>query len=329
MDLSAGMASRSLRAIRALSFLDYLALVFLLRRPTSDIISREGMWMHDFAFSAPQTWDELFSLLENEKAKVIAGGTDLIPLLRSAEARPELLIDLHRLPDLRHIRHHNGSISIGALTTHSDLARSDLCASHAPLLAIAAASIGSPQIRSRGTIGGNIASASPAADTVPALLALDAKVLIASKRGKRQVPLHTLLLAPARIDLARDEVITSIQFSPVAPKTGSAFLKVGRRNALAISVVNVATVLRLHDGIVQETHIALGAVAPTVVRCRGTERALAGRPLNNDALLTAGEVLQTEIDPISDLRASGRYRRIAAGALLSKALLQAAQACRE
>jgi CO/xanthine dehydrogenase FAD-binding subunit len=271
----------------------------------------------------------LFSLLENERAQVIAGGTNLIPWMRSGEAQPELVVDLHSLPDLRHIRQDNGSIEIGALTTHADLAGSDMCAAHAPLLASAAASIGSPQIRSRGTIGGNIATASPAADTVPALLALKAEVAIASRAGKRQVPLQDLLLGPGRIDMARAEVITGIQFSPLLSGEGSAFLKVGRRNASAISVVNAAVLIRVREGTVQEARIALGAVASTVVRCRSLESFLEGRPLNDDTLLAAGAALQAEIEPISDLRASAGYRRTAAKAPLNRALLSAAQDCQE
>lgn len=283
--------------------------------------------MLDFSFYAPRSWDELYFLLDQDEARLIAGGTDLIPLMRSRQVQPQLLVDLHHLPDLRRIRHVNGTISIGALSTHSDLARSELCRSRAPLLASAAASVGSPQIRSRGTIGGNIATASPAADTVPALLALDAEVVLVSRGGERHVPLHELLLGPGQIAIEQGEVIAKVRFSPLAPGSGSAFLKVGRRNALAVSVVNVAVLLGLHEGTVQEARIAVGALAPTVLRCRAVEQALQGMPLNEDNVLGACKALQSEIAPVTDLRAPASYRRLAAEALLRRALLRAGQAC--
>ena len=283
--------------------------------------------MYEFDFHAPRTWQEAFSLLDTPRAQVIAGGTDLIPLLRSQEAQPRLLIDLHRLPDLQYIQRDDGRVQIGATATHADLAGSALCASCAPALMQAARSIGSPQIRNRGTLGGNIVTASPAGDTLPPLLALSAMVTLVSKKGQRRLPLEQLLAGPGQTTLADGEILASIEFPSPPEDADSAFLKIGRRNAVAISVASVAVVLCVEEGVLRSVRVAAGAVAPRAVRCRTAEQLLEGSPLNEDTLLTAASAMQAEIEPITDLRASAHYRRIAAGALLKRAVVQAAQLC--
>lgn len=284
--------------------------------------------MHDFEFYSPENLGELYELLSMKEGQVIAGGTDLIPAMRLKVIQPSALFDLGPLSELRYIDLRQDRISIGALSTHTDLERSSLLAKHAPLLRQAAATVGSLQVRNRGTIGGNIATASPAADTVPPLLVLEAEVFLGSEKGERHLPLEEVLLEPGKTATAADEIITRVEFHPLPPGIGSAFLKLGKRHAMAISVVSVATVLRLANDHVQDVRIALGAVAPTVIRCREAERALLGEPLNEQTLIRASQAAANEISPISDIRATADYRCRAAQELLRRALLIAAQRCR-
>lgn len=255
---------------------------------------------------------------------VIAGGTDLLPLLRARQLEPSLIIDLQWVPDLRFIRRAGGLVEIGSMTTHTDLSRSVVCAKHVPFLADAARSVGSPQVRNRGTIGGNIATASPAGDTLPPLLALGAELVLASKQGERRVSLEEALLGPGRTLLRGDEVISTIVFPCLPSGTGSAFLKVGRRRAVAVSVANIAASLRMQDGMVAEIRVAAGSVAPTAIRCRAAENELRGSRLDDQCLRRAEEALQGEIDPVSDGRATASYRRLTAKVLLKRAVQQAA-----
>lgn len=281
--------------------------------------------MHDFEFYAPTTWAEAFSLLSMEGAQVIAGGTDLVPLLRCHAAQPQVLVDLHRLPDLSYVTHDDGPVKIGAMTTHAELASSPLCVKHSPALAQAACAMGSPHIRSRGTIGGNIASASPAGDTLPPLLTLGAVVRLASDGTERRVPLAEFLIGPGETSLERGEILQTVEFPAPPEDAGSAFLKVGRRHAVAISVASVAVLLRLRANVLHDVRVAAGAVAPTAIRCPATEQTLEGRPLTEETLAAAAETIHSEIQPVSDLRASSNYRRLAAAALLKRAVVQAAQ----
>jgi len=281
--------------------------------------------VHDFEFYAPTTWAEAFSLLRMEGAQIIAGGTDLVPLLRCHEAQPQVLVDLHCLPNLRYVSHNGGSVNIGAMTTHAELATSPLCLSHSPALAKAASAIGSTQIRNRGTVGGNIASASPAGDTLPPLLVLGAVVRLASDGTERCVPLTELLTGPGETSLERGEILQSVEFPGPPEDAGSAFLKVGRRNAVAISVASVAVLLRLRANVLHDVRVAAGAVAPTAMRCSATEQSLEGRPLTEESLASAAETIHSEIQPITDLRASSNYRGLAAAALLKRAVIHAAQ----
>lgn len=280
--------------------------------------------MHHFPFHAPRDWGELLSLRETEGSQVIAGGTDLLPLMRSRQVKPRLVIDLQWVPNLRFIRSEAGLMEIGSMTTHAELARSVLCANYAPLLADAARCVGSPQIRTRGTIGGNIATASPAGDTLPPLLVLGAELVLVSNRGERRVSLEEALLGPGHSVVGADEVVSSIVFPCLPSGTGSAFLKVGRRRAVAVSVASIALSLRMQDSVVREIRIAAGAVAPTPIRCRAAENELKGSRLDDDSLRRAGEALQGEIDPISDGRGTASCRRLTAEVLLKRAVKQAA-----
>jgi len=285
--------------------------------------------MHRFEYHAPRDWGELLSFRETEGSLVIAGGTDLLPLLRARKLAPRLLIDLQWVPNLRFISYDADNVQIGSMTTHSDLSRSAVLAKHAPLLLDAARSVGSPQVRNRGTIGGNIATGSAAGDTLPPLLALGAELALASKQGERRVSLEEALLGPGQTLLRGDEVISRIVFPCLPLGTGSAFLKVGRRRAVAVAVASIAVSLRMQDGTVDEIRVAAGSVAPNPMRCRAVENELKGSRLDQQSLRKAGEALHGEIDPISDGRATASYRRLAAEVLLKRAVQQAADRSNE
>jgi xanthine dehydrogenase FAD-binding subunit len=273
--------------------------------------------------------EALAALAERPDALPIAGGTDLLVQLRDGRKRATALLDLDRL-GLGSIRESEAGIEIGA-ATHMDVIAADprIRRLH-PALAEAAAQIGAWPIQCRATLGGNLANASPAADTAPALLIEGALVVLASRAGTRQVPVEGFFLAPGRSALAPGELILSVVLP--SPQTDpevravERFVKVGTRREQIISVVSLAgRALLASDGTLAELRLALGSVAPTPVRARRTERLLTGRRLDPELRREAARVLQDDIAPIDDVRAPARYRRIASAVLLDRFLEEAAR----
>ncbi|MBQ3072136.1 MAG: FAD binding domain-containing protein, partial [Oscillospiraceae bacterium] len=220
-------------------------------------------------------------------------------------------------PELYGIREEEASVHIGALTTFTELEKSELIGRLFPALQKAAAEVGGPQVRNRGTVGGNICAASPAADAAPPLLALDATVVAVGVNGERKIPIRKLFLAPRKTCLTPDEVVTEI----ILPKTGSrsGFIKVGKRNALAVSSINMAVSAVITDGKLTDVRVAAGSCAPTPRLCPRTAACLLAGGLN--AVPTAQEILMEEISPIDDRWATAEYRRMVAKNMLS-ALMQ-------
>ena len=250
-------------------------------------------------YCAPDTLDEALARLSVAagKARVIAGGTDLVVQMRAGIAHPTLLVDLRRLP-LRDFRIEGGCVVLGAGLTHTQVVESPLIAEHFPALAAACRSIGGLPTRNRGTLGGNLVNASPAADTAPALLVYDAEVTLAKLGSQRNLPLTEFFLGYRRTALEPDEILTEIRAPVPPPRTASIFVKMGRRNALAVSVVSVAAIARL----------ALGSVAPTPLRAVAAEAQLEGRVLDGNLIARAACEAQACASPISDVRASAGYR---------------------
>jgi carbon-monoxide dehydrogenase medium subunit len=272
---------------------------------------------------------DLGALLSNKqmmggRGEVIAGGTNLIPQMKEKIKSPEFLIDVCDLPELSQIKEENGIISMGAGTTIADIMSSEIIKSKSPILASAAKQLGSPLIRNRATLGGNIADASPAADMAPPLLALEAFLYLASEgEEEREVPLDQFFKGPNQTDMKENEVITRISFmAPEQPLTG-AYFKLGLRNAMAISVVSVAVMFDVKEGICRKARIALGSVAPKPVRAYGVERGLEGKELNQDVIEESSNAVKNDISPISDIRASAAYRQHTASALLKRAIIEA------
>jgi CO/xanthine dehydrogenase FAD-binding subunit len=287
--------------------------------------------MQEFDFYTANTLDELLRLLAQTGGRVIAGGTDVLVQAQRGVFPASVLVDASRVRELRFIRQEGETVHIGALTTYADMLASPLLREAAPALVAAAATVGAPQTRARGTLGGNIANASPAGDTLPPLLTLDATVRLVRLGGERTMPLADVLRGPRQTCLEPGEIIHSVAFRRLPEPTGAAFLKLGNRQGMAIAVVNAAAVLTLGgDGRLGTARVALGAVAPTPVRSPHAEAILRGQPLSEEVFQAAARAVLYDIAPISDVRGSADYRRKAAARLTARALrLAAAQITQE
>lgn len=241
--------------------------------------------MGSFACLTARSEREALTYLKKyENAKLLAGGTDLVLALREKKIAPQALIDISRAEDLRYIRRSGDFIHIGSATTFTEIVESPIMQKKARALRLAAGAVGAPQIRNTGTIGGNIATASPAADTVPALVALEARCVIVSPRGQREAGVGDLLAGVGKNTLAPDELIREVYFAAGDDHTYSTFVKFGRRNALAIARINLAVVLSVRDHTIYNPRVALGSVAPNAYRSKAAEEALAGRPWDKSAM---------------------------------------------
>lgn len=264
----------------------------------------------------PKSIAHALRLLRDEGPLVpLAGCTDLYVGLNFGTVTEKRFLDLWPLDDLRSIRVRGGVLAIGALTTYTEILKSALVRQWMPMLAAAAREIGGPQIQNRGTLGGNVANGSPAGDTLPVLAVADATVVLASAGRERRVPFDSFYSGYRRTVMQADEIITAIEIPRVRGRQW--FRKVGTRAAQSISKVVMAAVVSKQDG----PRIALGSVAPTVVRLRRTETALA----SGASLEEAQRTLQTEIAPIDDSRSTAEYRRRVAANLLARALEGAAR----
>lgn len=268
---------------------------------------------------SPRTCDEVVRIWASvPDARLLAGGTDVLVRLKDALAWPPL-IDLSHVDELRGISCDDGILRMGARTTYTELERDPLVARHAGVLAEAAREVGSPAIRNRGTLAGNLANASPAGDTIPALYALDAELELRSSAGQRLVPINAFFQGPGRTVLQPQELICAVRI-PIRPGWRGAFERLGQRAALAISKVSAAVCVRLANDVVSEARIALGAVAPTVVRAAEAEQQLCGTPLTDTACERAGEAAARAASPISDIRSDAAYRRAMCAVLVRDAL---------
>lgn len=282
-----------------------------------------------FSYFAPISIAEALSLLDKYKdeAKIIAGGTDLMVMLSDREVSPRYIVDISNSKELGKIEDGKDFLRIGALTTHSVLESSRLIREKANILSEAAHQVGSVQIRNRGTIGGNLVNASPAADLAPALLALNANLKLVKSSGERLVPVEKFFTGVNRTVIGSNELLTEIQIPHQRGQSkgeiGGAFLKIGRRSSLTISVGCVAAVLTVNNGKCDDARIGLGAVAPTPIRAVKAETFLKGKVIDEDVMNKASEIASGETDPISDVRSSAEYRKIVSKVLVKRAIQQA------
>jgi carbon-monoxide dehydrogenase medium subunit len=277
--------------------------------------------MQEFTFESPQTMDEACQLLAETGGKLIAGGTDVIPQLRDGRFQTDRLIDLSRLDQLSYVEQHNDTITVGALTNYTTMKNSPLLQTEAPLLVEAAGLVGGVQTQNRGTLAGNIGNASPAGDTHPPLLTLNAEVTLVSTGRERTILLADLLQGPGQTAIRSSEMIRQIRFARLPAGTKSTFMRLGNRRGMVISVVSAALVLRLGQGDrVQDVRIALGAVAPTAIRCPKAELLLQGQQLTDPLIEAAAQSVAQECSPIDDVRGTADYRRHSVMVLVRRGL---------
>lgn len=278
--------------------------------------------MRQFSFYRATSIEQATSLLALGNAKILAGGTDLVIALRDDAIQPDVVVDINRIPELRAIGQRDGRITIGAGVTFGEMATDPLLTGRVPFLPQAASLVGSPQIRGAGTVGGNIANGSPAADCVVPLVALDSEVLVVSSAGRRVVSLAEVLRArPGEVNIGQDEMIVSVSFA--APPAGArfSFVKLGRRNALSIARLSCAVLGRLdEDGVVEQAAIAIGAAAPHPFRATGLELMLRGSRPETELLRSVVEASSGEIARVLGNRASMPYKREAIKGVIWEAL---------
>jgi len=273
-----------------------------------------------FEYHAPVTLAGALELLnELDKAKPIIGGTDLMVSMREAVCNPSHIVDLNRIPELNYIKEEEGFIKIGATATHTQVAANPLTAS-IPALYDAVSRIGSPQIRNRGTITGNIVNASPAADTACPLIVHDAEIVVQSVDATNIMPIEELFVGPKINCLEPDELVTEIRI-PVPPANScSAYKRIGRRKAFTLSVVSAAVYLQVEDAVCVDAGVAFGSVAMTPLRVPEAEDMLKGKELTEENILEASEAVRDYVTPITDVRGTAEYRQDMCPVLMRRAL---------
>ena len=272
----------------------------------------------------PETIGKALEIMEEHKgkARLIAGGTDLIVEMRRKEIDFEVLVDIEKIGELRSIREEDGKVWIGSAVTFTQLEENELVRNHASALAQAAAQVGSPQVRNRGTIGGNIVSAQPAADGALALFALDAILKIAAKERVRGIPITQAYLDIGKsiIDPSR-EILIGIQIQKRKRGEASDYQRVAIRRAMALPILACGLWAKTIRGSIQSASIAIGPVSNTPFRARRAEEFLKGKPLVEDVFQGAGEIVSEEVAPRdSKLRGSAAYRKELASVLVRRGL---------
>jgi carbon-monoxide dehydrogenase medium subunit len=274
--------------------------------------------LEDIPCAHPQTIDEAVSLLaESPAPRIIAGGTDLIVQWQAgALPLPEKALSLLAIPELRGISRDGDLITIGANTTHAQIKTSPVIREGLPALAAAAATVGALQIQNRGTLGGNIANASPAGDTAPALLITDGHVIVTGPNGERRIALTDFFLDYRKIDLALGEFITRFELPALPAGSRELFRKLGTRGAQAISKTMAACRLRLHGNTIEHFAIAMGSVAPTTIRLPRLEKWITGQTLTPELIDEAEKRASDEVTPIADIRSTAQYRKWVSGRIV-------------
>lgn len=277
--------------------------------------------MNEFEYFKPDSIKETISILSQhgEKSQILNGGTDLIVGIRDKIIQPEYLVDIKAIPQLNRITYNKqDGLNIGATVTLNEISNSKVVQTHYPILIKACKTVGSYQVRNRATLVGNICNASPAADTAPPLLVLEAKVNIIGPTGEKIVPINQFFTGVKKNILKKGEIVTSITIPPIKGKWVGVYLKQGRKKEVDLATVGVAVVC-----IRDEVRIALGAVAPVPVRAFKTEELLKGKIMDEPLLEKAGKSALTEVSPISDIRSSQEYREEIIKVLVRRAILQA------
>ena len=280
--------------------------------------------MRSFDYIRVQSLDQTLDCLSQygSDAMILAGGTDLLIEWRRPSGKvPKVVIDISRLKDLKGISSTDGSATVGPLATHREILNSSIVREFAPLLSVAAGAIGSPQIRNRGTIGGNIMNAAACADAVPPLIALGATITLSSKSDSRQINLEDLFVGPYQTTAPGGEVLTSIQFPKLPRNARTAFMKLGRRNALSVARLSVAAIVAKNDnGRIVDARIVPGAAFPRWRRVSEAEQMLIGETSSEKLFAAAGEKVSEILIKQTGRRWSTEYKEPVVGVLVRRAL---------
>ena len=278
-------------------------------------------------YLSPTTVEEAVgALASTPDARVFAGATDLIPQIRSGRPEPGLLIDLKRIERLTSVQEGDTAWTIGAAAPTSRLTEDAAFSSQFPGLSEAAGLIGSDQIQNRSSLGGNLCNASPAADSVPAMLVNEARAVVATADGTRTIAVDDVTTGPGSTSLEAGEFIVEFEVDKPPANTGDAYLRMIPRTEMDIAVVGAGARITLDaDGNCAEARVALGAVAPTARRVADAEAALTGQPINDDTLAAVAAAASSACDPIDDKRGTIAYRKQVAGVLAKRAVKLAAE----
>jgi xanthine dehydrogenase FAD-binding subunit len=278
--------------------------------------------VQEFIYDRPTTIEEAVAAMGAGDARALAGGTDLIAQLREGRRRADRLVDLKHIPEATATAAlPDGGVSIGAASTASSVARHKAIAAAYPAISQSARLIGGAQIQNRASLGGNICNAAPSADAIPALVCHQATALIASRNGRREVAIETILRGPGRTALEADELLIAIRLPPPPPRSAARYLRFTPRREMDIAIAGAGTWIRLDaDGTIAAARIVLAAVAPTPMRALSAEHCLAGAKPTSALLKEAGRLAAGDARPISDTRGSADYRRSLIGVLTARAL---------
>jgi len=279
-----------------------------------------------FHLALPRSIEDCLKLLAERgpEAKLVAGGTDLLPQMKNGLIKPAAVIDLSGVADLRVLRREDGAgLRVGASVAAREIELDPYTRSAYPALAESGALVGSVQIRNLATVGGNLCNAAPSADMAPPLMALEAEAIIAGPRGRRRVPMADFFTGVRRTVLAPDELLVELIVPAPGPRSGGQYLRHTPRRELDIAVVGVASQITLSDGVCRKARIALAAVAPTPIRATAAERALEGQPLTAQQIARAAQLAVEAARPISDQRGSADFRRHLVGVLTRRTLTTA------
>ena len=281
--------------------------------------------MIGFDYRAPDSLDAVTAALDElgDDARLIAGGTALVILMKQRLVQPAVLVSLRRLTALREIALENGNLRIGATASHRQIENNPLVQEHLPVLAETLRRVATPRIRNQGTLGGNLVHADPNQDPPPTLIALDASVRLRSSRGSRTLPVADLFTDYYETAIEPGEVLTDILVPLPTAQRGAAFLKFMPRTADDYATVGVAASLRKDGGVIRDVRIGLGALGSTPLRARDAEAILEGQPPEEGTLRAVAAAVQAQVDPLSDLRGSADYKRDMAAVFTYRALQRA------
>jgi len=277
--------------------------------------------MGQFKYISPKTKKEALELLQKEKSKacVVAGCTNILPYIKEKKISKKVLLDISDIKELNYISKKEGNIFIGAAATISDLIDSKLIKDECNVLHQAAEGFADPIVRNSATIGGNLVDASPAADTAPPLLALDAVLKAESMDGKRKIFLKDFFIGPGETVLHSNELITKIKIGHDSINKSGCFIKLGLRQAMAISLAAITLILKAEKSMITDVRIAMGSVAPIPLRLIKVEDFLKNKKIDNELVEKAMKKVREAIKPIGDVRASAEYRRYVSGVLFKRA----------